>query len=309
MEKFYFNIEEKDKGKRVDVFLAENMNEISRSYVQKLIDEDMLLVNSKKVKSSYKLNSGDEIIFTLKEAETLQALPEDIDIDIIYQDKDIVVVNKAKGMVVHPAVGNSHKTLVNALMFHVKDLSSINGVVRPGIVHRIDKDTSGILVIAKNDEAHRKLSEQLKKHSMDREYYALVDGIIKKDEGTINKAIGRDKNNRLKMGINEDGKEAITHFKVLKRYKNTTLIKCKLETGRTHQIRVHMASIGYPIVEDPLYQSKKNSEKAKGQMLHAAKLGFIHPRSEEFISFRTPVNEEFKKLLEIKNKEYKALKK
>lgn len=308
MEEFNFNIKEEDKGLRIDSFLAREMKEISRSYVQKLIDEDLLLVNGKKVKSSYKLNVSDEVVFTLKEAENLEAKAEDIDIDLVYEDNEIAVVNKKKGMVVHPAVGNTKGTLVNALLFHLKDLSTINGVIRPGIVHRIDKDTSGLLVIAKNDESHKELSNQLKDHSMTREYFALVEGIIKKDEGTIDKPIDRDPNNRLKMAIVESGRRAVTHFKVLKRYKNSTLIRCRLETGRTHQIRVHLASLGYPVVEDPLYGFKKNKAASQGQLLHARLLGFIHPKTKEFVRFSRPVPKVFKDELIKRNKEYKVLK-
>lgn len=306
MEEFVFNINEEFEDERVDLFIANQLNEISRSYVQKLIDEDLLTVNDKKVKASYKLKKDDIVVFQLKELENIEATAEDIDIDIVYQDDFLAVVNKKKGMVVHPAIGNTHNTLVNALLFHIKDLSGINGQIRPGIVHRIDKDTSGLLVIAKNDEAHRKLSEQLKDHSMKREYYALVDGIIKNDSGTIDKALGRDPKDRLKMAVVNDGKRAVTHYKVLKRYKNTTLIACRLETGRTHQIRVHMASIGYPVSEDPLYSFKKNKINAKGQFLHARQLGFNHPKTGKYIEFNSFVPDDFKAELIKKYREYKV---
>lgn len=305
MEEFVFVANEEDEGKRVDVFLTSKMNEISRSYVQKLIDEDLLKVNEKVVKSSYKLKLDDEVVFMLKELETIEAIPEDIDIDIIYEDESLAVVNKQRGMVVHPAIGNTRGTLVNALLFHLKNLSGINGVIRPGIVHRIDKDTSGILVIAKTDEAHRKLSEQLKDHSMKREYFALVEGVIKNDEGTVDKPLGRDPKDRLKMAIVPNGKRAVTHYKVLARYKNTTLVRLRLETGRTHQIRVHMASIGHPVCSDPIYSSKKNRTNAIGQLLHARLLGFIHPKTGQYVEFRRPIPEDFFKVL---NKKYKESK-
>lgn len=305
MEEYVFTAEKEDQGIRVDLFISEKLNEVSRSYVQKLIDEDLLRVNGKKVKSSYKVNTNDEIVFSLKELESLSAEPEDLDIDIIYQDSYVAIVNKRKGMVVHPAVGNTHGTLVNGLLYHLKDLSGINGYIRPGIVHRIDKDTSGLLVIAKNDEAHRKLSEQFKDHSLTREYVALVDGVISSDSGTIDKRIGRDPKDRLRMAVVPDGREAVTHYRVLKRYRNTTLIACRLESGRTHQIRVHMASIGYPVSEDPLYSFKKNRTNARGQMLHARLIGFIHPEDGRYVEFKRPVPEEFKVELRKKYREYK----
>ena len=216
-----------------------------------------------------------------------------IPIDIVYEDEDVIVVNKAQGMVVHPAPGNYNGTLVNALLYHCKDLSSINGVIRPGIVHRIDKDTSGILVIAKNDDAHNKLSEQLKDHSMKREYYALIEGRLKNNDGTIDKPLGRCKKDRLKIGIIEDGKRAVTHYEVVERYNGYTLVKCVLETGRTHQIRVHMASIGFPLVGDPLYGFKRQKFKLEGQVLHARTLGFIHPRTGEYMEFTSELPQYF----------------
>ena len=234
----------------------------------------------------------------MKEPKELEVEAENIPIDIIYEDSDVIVVNKAKGMVVHPAPGNYNGTLVNALLYHCTDLSSINGVIRPGIVHRIDKDTTGILVIAKNDEAHNKLSDQLKEHSMKREYYALVEGRIKANSGTIDKPLARSKKDRLKIAIVEGGKRAVTHYEVIERFKNTTLVKCVLETGRTHQIRVHMSSIGYPLVGDPVYGFKKGKFKCEGQMLHAKTLGFIHPRTNEYVEFTSELPENFKGLIE-----------
>lgn len=298
MEEKIFEINEERKGIRIDKFITDIMEGKSRSYIQGMIEEGYVLVNNKKVKSNYKLKLNDVIKTTIKEPVELEVKKENIPIDILYEDSDVIVVNKPKGMVVHPAPGNYEGTLVNALLYHCKDLSSINGVIRPGIVHRIDKDTTGVLVVAKNDEAHVKLSEQLKDHSMKREYYALVEGRLKKDSGTIDKPLARSKRDRLKIAITEDGKRAVTHYSVIERFKNSTLVKCVLETGRTHQIRVHMSSIGYPLVGDPLYGFKKQKFKDDGQMLHAKVLGFIHPRTGEYMEFSSELPENYKKLLE-----------
>lgn len=298
MGKNIFVVDEKDQGIRIDKYLSEVFNDKSRSFIQGLIEKKNIKVNNKIPKSNYKVKSSDEIEVMIDEPELLNVDPEDIPIDILYEDEDVVVVNKQQGMVVHPAPGNYNGTLVNALLFHCTDLSSINGVVRPGIVHRIDKDTSGVLVVAKNDESHNKLSEQLKDHSMKREYYALVEGRIKNDKGTIDKPLARNKKDRLKIGIVEGGKRAVTHYEVIERYNGYTLIKCILETGRTHQIRVHMASIGFPLVGDPLYGFKKQKFKLKGQMLHAKTLGFIHPSKNEYIEFTTELPEYFQVILD-----------
>ena len=298
MEEIIYNIDTCDKGTRIDKFLSEKFEGKSRSYIQGLIEEESILVNNKKVKSNYKLKENDEIKVFMKEPKELEVEAENIPIDIIYEDSDVIVVNKAKGMVVHPAPGNYNGTLVNALLYHCTDLSSINGVIRPGIVHRIDKDTTGILVIAKNDEAHNKLSDQLKEHSMKREYYALVEGRIKANSGTIDKPLARSKKDRLKIAIVEGGKRAVTHYEVIEKFKNTTLVKCVLETGRTHQIRVHMSSIGYPLVGDPVYGFKKGKFKCEGQMLHAKTLGFIHPRTNAYVEFTSELPENFKALIE-----------
>jgi len=298
MEKNVFIVEEKDKGIRIDKYLSEVFVDKSRSFIQGLIEQESIKVNNKIPKSNYKLKALDEIEIIFKEPEILKVDAEDIPLDILYEDKDLIVVNKVQGMVVHPAPGNYNGTLVNALVFHCKDLSSINGVIRPGIVHRIDKDTSGVLVIAKNDEAHNKLSEQLKDHSMKREYYALVEGRLKNEKGTIDKPLARNKRDRLKIGIVEGGKNAITHYEVIERYNGYTLIKCILETGRTHQIRVHMASIGFPLVGDPLYGFKKQRFKLKGQMLHAKTLGFIHPTKNEYVEITTELPEYFKVIVD-----------
>ena len=293
MEKTLIKVDEQDEGLRIDKYLSNIFKDKSRSFIQGLIEKEKVKVNSKSLKSNYKLKKADEIEIMIPEPEILSVEAENIPIDIVYEDEDVIVVNKAQGMVVHPAPGNYNGTLVNALLYHCKDLSSINGVIRPGIVHRIDKDTSGILVIAKNDDAHNKLSEQLKDHSMKREYYALIEGRLKNNDGTIDKPLGRCKKDRLKIGIIEDGKRAVTHYEVVERYNGYTLVKCVLETGRTHQIRVHMASIGFPLVGDPLYGFKRQKFKLEGQVLHARTLGFIHPRTGEYMEFTSELPQYF----------------
>lgn len=298
MEETILIVDKESENNRIDKYLAEAFNGKSRSYIQGLIEKENIKVNGKSIKSNYKVKENDEIVIDMPEPLELEVVAEDIPLDILYEDNDVIVINKPQGMVVHPAPGNYTKTLVNALLYHCKDLSTINGVIRPGIVHRIDKDTTGVLVVAKNDEAHNFLSKQLQTHSMKREYIALVEGRLKEDTGTINKPIGRNKKDRLKMGIVDDGKRAVTHYEVLERYKNTTLIKCVLETGRTHQIRVHMASIGHPLLGDSLYACNKNSFKnLQGQTLHAKTIGFIHPRTNEYLEISAPLPEYFKKLL------------
>lgn len=298
MEETIFTIEENFEGERIDKYLTKIFTDQSRSYLQGLIEKGNVLVNDKSVKSNYKLKIYDEVKVTIPEPLILKAEPENIHINIVYEDSDVIVVNKPQGMVVHPAPGNYTGTLVNGLLYHCNDLSTINGVIRPGIVHRIDKDTSGILVIAKNDNSHNFLSEQLRDHSMKREYYAVVEGVLKQDKGIIDKPLGRNKKDRLKMGIVEGGKRAVTHYEVLERYKSNTLIKCILETGRTHQIRVHMASIGHPLIGDSLYGFKKQKYKLEGQMLHAKVLGFIHPSSKEYMEFSSELPGYFKELIE-----------
>lgn len=304
MDKLFFKItNENDIGVRIDKYLSANIEGKSRSFIQGLIDSDSVIVNEKKIKSNYKLKDKDIVEVVMPEPVELDVKPEKLDLNIIYEDKDIIVLNKPQGVVVHPAPGNYSGTLVNGLLYHCNDLSGINGVIRPGIVHRIDKDTSGILVIAKNDEAHNVLAEQFKEHSIKREYYALVEGKFNKLEGTIDKPLGRNRKDRLKMAIVEDGKRAVTHYKVLEQYNNnTSLIKCILETGRTHQIRVHMASIGHPLVGDPLYGSKKQKFKLNGQVLHAKTLGFIHPTSKEYMEFDSELPKYYLDLLEILRK-------
>lgn len=303
MEETILIVDKESENNRIDKYLAEVFNGKSRSYIQGLIEKENIKVNGKSIKSNYKVKENDEILIVMPEALELEVEPEDIPLDILYEDNDVIVINKPQGMVVHPAPGNYTKTLVNALLYHCKDLSTINGVIRPGIVHRIDKDTTGVLVVAKNDESHNFLSKQLQTHSMKREYIALVEGRLKEDKGTINKPIGRNKKDRLKMGIVEDGKRAVTHYEVLERYKNTTLIKCVLETGRTHQIRVHMASIGHPLVGDEVYGFKKQRFKLKGQVLHAKTLGFIHPKTKEYMEFTTNLPEYYNNLIEKLRKE------
>jgi len=291
-------IVEENINERIDSFLSSNEElDLTRAKIQSLIKSDNILVNGKTTKSSYKVQSGDEIDITIIE-ENLDVEAEDIPLDIIYEDEDIIVLNKPSGMVVHPSLGNTKGTLVNALMNHSK-LSSVNGEFRPGIVHRIDKDTSGLLVVAKNDKAHLFLSEELKEHKIKRTYIALVHGLIKFDTGTVDAPIGRDKNDRKKMSITStNSKKAITHFRVLDRYKDTTLLECKLETGRTHQIRVHMKYIEHPIVNDPVYSRDKNID-GFGQMLHAKEISFVHPKTKKEMTFTCDVPEEFVKILNI----------
>ena len=291
-------VEEIDIKKRIDVYVSEKA-EISRSHAQKLINDGNVLVNSKQEKVSYKVDIGDNINVTIPEAKTIDIVAENIPLDILYEDNDVIVVNKPKGMVVHPAAGNYTGTLVNAIMAHAgENLSGINGVIRPGIVHRIDKDTSGILVIAKNDTAHVGLAKQLKDHTMKRVYVAIVKGNIKNDEGTIDAPIGRHKIHRKKMAVVKDGRHAVTHYKVIKRVDNLTVIEARLETGRTHQIRVHMSHIGHPLLGDDVYGDGKNKYHFVGQALHAKVLGFVHPITNEYMEFESDLPEEFKKIID-----------
>lgn len=299
MEKKEFLVDKDSVNKRIDVFIAENMNDKSRSYVKNLILKESITVNGQIKKSNYKVKENDLIEVIIPDNELLNVEPEDIPLDIVYEDKDVIVVNKPQGMVVHPAPGNYNNTLVNALLFHCKDLSGINGVARPGIVHRIDKDTSGVLVIAKNDLAHKKLAEQFKEHSMTRVYVALTEGLIKENEGTVDKPLARHPVERIKIAIVPGGRRAVTHYKVLKTYENNTLVECRLETGRTHQIRVHLSSIGHPLVGDPVYGYKKQRFNLQGQMLHAKTLGFIHPSTGEYMEFTTELPEYFRNVLKV----------
>ena len=288
-----------DESVRIDKFIANHMDGVTRSHIQKLIDEGNVLVDDKVVKSNYKLKNGQRIDVVVPDAKQLDVKAEDIKLDIVYEDKHLLVVNKPQNMVVHPAAGNYEGTLVNALMYHCGDsLSGINGVIRPGIVHRIDKDTSGLLLVAKDDETHLGLSEQIKEHSLTRKYIALVHGNFKNDEGIVDAPIGRHPTDRKKMCITEkNSKNAVTHYKVLKRFMEYTLVECKLETGRTHQIRVHMASLGHPVMGDKTYGVKKEKYNLSGQLLHAKIVGFIHPVTKEYMEFETDVPERFKKFL------------
>lgn len=297
MEQKTIIVAEVDVNKRIDNFIAEK-TDLTRSYVQKLIEQGNVKINEKVPKVSYKTQLNQEINVTIPDAKVLEIKPEKIELDILYEDDDVIVVNKPKGMVVHPAAGNYSGTLVNAIMEHCGDnLSEINGVIRPGIVHRIDKDTSGVLVVAKNNNAHLKLAAQLKEHSMNRIYIAVVSGNLKNDEGTIDKPIARNPKDRKKMAVVYGGREAITHYKVIKRLMDCTIVELKLETGRTHQIRVHMASIGHPLLGDSVYGNGKNKYGFIGQALHAKMLGFIHPSTGKYIEFSSEPPIEFQKLL------------
>lgn len=286
-----------DNEDRLDKYLLDKI-EVSRSKLQKMIENGNVLVNGNKVKNSYVVKIDDEITIAENYQEKIDILPENIPLDIVYEDDDLLVVNKKSGMVVHPAPGNYSGTLVNALMYHCNSLSTVNTEVRPGIVHRIDADTSGLLLVAKNDEAHIDLAEQIKNHTVTRKYVALVWGVINEDTATIDAPIGRDKNNRKKMCVTADNsKDAITNIKVLERYEKATLIECSLETGRTHQIRVHMDYIGHPIVNDPVYGHNKLIDNEFGQMLHAKTIGFIHPRTKEYMEFNSEVPPKFIEIL------------
>ena len=300
MDYFTFAAEKEDVGTRIDVFLAENMEDLSRSGVQKLIDEGMITLNGGKTKANYKLREKDVIDVPGPEVKEVEILPEDIPLDILYEDEDVIVVNKPQGMVVHPAPGHTSGTLVNALMFHCgDDLSGINGEKRPGIVHRIDKDTSGVLMIAKNDMAHQSLAAQLAEHSITRKYNAVVYNGFNEDEGTVNEPIGRNPQDRKKMAVTQKhSRHAVTHYRVIERMEKFTLIEAQLETGRTHQIRVHMTYIGHPLLGDPVYGPKKQPINLEGQALHARVLGFIHPRTGEYMEFEAPLPPHFEALLE-----------
>lgn len=293
-------VTEENSKKRVDVFLAELIDDFSRSYIQKGIEEGWVKVNGKTVKPNYKLKCGDVVEAQIPAPKALSLEPENIPLDIIYEDQDIIVINKPRGMVVYPAPGNYSGTLVNALLYHAKDLSGINGVLRPGIVHRLDKDTSGAIVVAKNDQAHRTLADQFKGKKVKKTYLAIVWGNLPEDRATIEAPIGRHPVKRVEMAVDaKHGKEAITHFKVLERFGDFTFVEVNIETGRTHQIRVHMSYIGHPVVGDPLYSRKKNPFDIKGQALHAFRLGLYHPRSGEFMTFEAPVPEDFNEILNI----------
>lgn len=290
-------------GERIDKYLSEKLPNYSRSYLKGLIDEDRVLVEGRAVKSSFKVFNGAAVTVNIPPLKEVEVTPENILLDILYEDDDVILVNKPKGMVVHPAAGHYSRTLVNALMYHCKDnLSGINGELRPGIVHRIDRDTTGVIIACKNDVAHRFVAEQLKEHSIKRKYQAIVYGAFKDDVGTVEGPIGRSKADRKKMAIVPDGKPAVTHYKVIRNYtssngNNFAHIECELETGRTHQIRVHMTSIGHPLLGDEVYGVAKNPSKLQGQALHAEMLGFVHPKTGEYMEFHAPLPEYFTKLL------------
>ncbi|MDN4494174.1 RluA family pseudouridine synthase [Ureibacillus aquaedulcis] len=290
-------IEQENAGERIDKALSTIQEEWSRSQIAAWIADEIIKVNGEDVKAKYKVKEGDIIEVDVPEPESLEVIPENLDLEIIYEDKDVLVVNKPKGMVVHPAPGHMTGTLVNGLMHHCQDLSGINGVLRPGIVHRIDKDTSGLLMVAKNDHAHHSLVDQLVKKTVTRKYTALVHGHIAHDKGTIDAPIGRDPKDRQKQAVVDNGKHAVTHFTVMERLGDFTLVECRLETGRTHQIRVHMNYIGYPLVGDPKYGPKKTIDFG-GQVLHAGILGFVHPATEEYLEFEVPLPNDYVALLE-----------
>ncbi|XJZ28430.1 RluA family pseudouridine synthase [Bacillota bacterium Lsc_1132] len=297
MEKMEHIVLEDQKGDRIDKVLSSLNDEWSRTQVQQWIKDGRVLVNQQHVKTNYKVSSNDKIVISIPEPKELDVIPEEMHLDIFYEDSDVLVVNKPRGMVVHPAPGHLTGTLVNGLMAHCKDLSGINGVLRPGIVHRIDKDTSGLLMVAKNDMAHESLVNQLVEKTVTRKYKAVVHGVIPHDFGTIDAPLGRDPKDRQSMMVVDDGKHAVTHFHVLERFTNYTFIECQLETGRTHQIRVHMKYIGYPLAGDPKYGPKKTLD-IDGQALHAGVLGFTHPRTGNYLEFEAPLPDDFNRLLE-----------
>lgn len=297
MEKYI--VEAEEQGKRLDMYISSKDEELTRTSAQRLIEQGDILVNNKKVKVAYKVSEGDIIAVEKQMPKEIEIKAQNIPVDIVYEDDDIIVVNKPKGMVVHPANGNPDGTLVNAIMAICKDsLSGIGGEIRPGIVHRLDKDTSGLLIVAKNDKAHVNMSEQIKNHEVEKTYIALVKGFVKENEATINMPIGRSTTDRKKMAVVKTGKEAITHFKVLERFKENTLLEINLETGRTHQIRVHLSQIGYPIVGDMVYSNGKNKFGVQGQMLHAWKIKFMHPITGKEMEIEAPLPPYFEKILD-----------
>lgn len=299
MDIYRFQIEEDDEGVRLDRFLTDNIDFVSRSYIQKMIAAQKVTVNDKEVKSNTLLKAEDEVVFFLPPSVEPEILPQDIALDILYEDAEVIVVNKPKGMVVHPAAGHYSETLVNALLFHCKEsLSGINGILRPGIVHRIDKDTTGSLIVCKNDRAHEAIARQLREHTIERRYRAVCMGVLKEDEYHIDAPIGRHPRERKKMAVNHrNGKQAVTHVKVLERLQGSTYIECRLETGRTHQIRVHMSAMGNPLLGDELYGDSRNKYRLQGQTLHAYLLGFTHPTTGRYIETRADLPEYFEALL------------
>ncbi len=293
---FTFTVD--NPGVRIDAFLSNEIADLSRSFIQKLIEDQSILVNDKATKSNYKIRLNDKIYVCIPEPKEVEIVPENIPLDIVYEDDDIIIINKPKGMVVHPAAGHLSGTLVNALMYHCKDnLSGINGELRPGIVHRIDRDTTGLIVACKNDIAHKFIAEQLAVHSITRKYQAIVYGNIKEDTGTVDAPIYRHPQDRKRMAVVRNGKEAVTHYKVIERFGDYTLIECQLETGRTHQIRVHMSYIKHPLLGDEVYGNPNKKFKLEGQCLHAKTLGFIHPKTKKYIEFDSELPEYFNKLI------------
>lgn len=294
-----YTVDEKYENERVDKCITSVFEELSRSYIQRLMKEEKMTVNGVVCKANYRVKTGDELSFFIDELIEPEIVPEDIPLDILYEDSDLIVINKPKGMVVHPAPGHYSGTLVNALMYHCKDLSGINGVMRPGIVHRIDKDTTGSVLICKNDLSHNDIARQLKEHSITRKYVAIVIGNIKEEKGIIDQPIGRHTTERKKMSIySKNTKAAVTRYKILERFGQYTYIECVLETGRTHQIRVHMASIGYPILGDKVYGRQKDRFHLEGQTLHAKTIGFVHPTTHEYMEFEAPIPTYFQELLQ-----------
>ena len=300
-DEFCFEITEELEDERIDKCLSVLIDSLSRSYIQKMVKGGQVTVNGQPVKGSYRLNCGDLVYFTLPEAVEPDIAPEAIPLDILYEDDDVIVVNKPKGMVVHPAAGHYSGTLVNALMYHCgEQLSGVGGVIRPGIVHRIDMDTTGSIIVCKNDTAHQKIAAQLKEHSITRRYHAVCLGVLKEDSGIIDKPIGRHPTDRKKMAVDvRNGKTAVTHYRVLQRFEKYTYIECELETGRTHQIRVHMSAMGHPLLGDMIYGPEKCPFKLQGQTLHAKTLGFIHPSTGKYIEVDAPLPEYFVHLLKI----------
>ena len=299
MKKETFEVEDTYESERLDKFISILFPEQSRSFFQKIIKEGHVTVNDIVQKSNYRLKADDIVSVEIPDAVETKVLPEDIPLDILYEDQDLLIVNKPKGMVVHPSAGHYSGTLVNAILYHCKDsLSGINGEIRPGIVHRIDKDTTGSLIVCKNDESHIQIAEQIKQHTVNRKYRGIVYGVVKDDNGIINAPIGRHPTDRKKMAINyKNGKEAITHYTVLERFRNYTYMEFRLETGRTHQIRVHMASLGHPLLGDTVYSSGKSPYHLQGQTLHAMTIGFVHPRTHTYMEFSAPLPEYFEKIL------------
>ncbi|MBQ8185115.1 MAG: RluA family pseudouridine synthase [Lachnospiraceae bacterium] len=301
MTEYRLTVEEDYEGYRLDKYLSEMIPDLSRSYLQKVVKENGVWVEGKAVKGSYKVSEGEEVHLQVPEAVVPEIEPEDIPLNILYEDADVILLNKPKNMVVHPAAGHYSGTLVNGLLYHCKDsLSGINGVMRPGIVHRIDKDTTGVLIVCKNDQSHNCLAQQLKEHSITRRYRAIVHGNIKEEEGVVDAPIGRHPTDRKKMAVTKaGGKEAVTHYRVLERFGNYTYVECRLETGRTHQIRVHMTSIGHPLLGDEIYGNVKSPFRLEGQTLHAMVLGFLHPSTGEYMEFEAELPEYFAHLLDV----------